>query len=619
MGLKKLFHKEEHDKKKLYDQKRNSSKSSSLSISNWTHKDKKRHSSVIPTPTLSASSFVTAPINNNTRENKVTQRHSMYSPSTFTKTPLTPSESLGDVNDVVNVLRNSSSSEFSSSFTTASNEDLNLSPEQMNNPFLAGYSNDSNKYEILEEDTQEDENAFHSLLYQNGRVTPDSATTNTKKETEDSLYSELLHVQQQLNAANPNNAVQIKKQLEHANKLLTKALDSSMSLETKVKSIVQSSKETIMTIGDENKALKQEQETSKSEIEHQASLLTQLGQKYDSLHADHAKLAQENQELIKKDAQLKEVSLLLGSTTTNDDNNSDLHNKLKYVLDLSQRASQLEEEQRTMSEKIQALEIEHANQIKEKEQHIARIEQEHTETKLKLESCTTQIREFVEEKNRLLAQIEINNNVRKDADKQDTDLIKELQDKIKTVEEENKQLKDDLVTLETVSREAARSVMDENERLEHQIQQLELLHSGNDEEVEHLCDNTSKRVLVADNRQLKSKLKIMEQVQAENASLTELVGCLQVRIKELYQPMRSNSGSNILKNKLDPDQQEELMRMHTRSQLGLIEYLEGEDDIMLTMSKFKKQLEADMREFDSTDKLSSISLIRSVSASQSMR
>ncbi|KAI8354057.1 hypothetical protein BD560DRAFT_492425 [Blakeslea trispora] len=566
MGLKKLFtHKDDNEKKLNYDQKRNLSKSSSLSISSWSHKDKKRHSSIIPSPSLSNH---TLQMHQNTRENKVTQRHSMYNPVISTRSPITPSESFGEVNEVVDILRNSSSSEFSSFTTSGSNEDICFSPE----PF-AESTGDSNKYEIVLEDPQE-ENAFHSLLYQNGRVTPDSATAYTKKETEDSLYTELLLVQQQLNAINPTHAAEVKKQIGHVNDLLNKAVESSIHLETKVRTIVQSSKETIMVMDRDNKWLKKENQKTKAEMEQTMSLLVEL-------RSNHAAMQAQS---YKTETQLQDMALLLHCPV------DDLPEQLKNAVKLNQQLEQDKLEYMKQSEM----------DIQQKQEQLARMEQEHADVKLKLASCTTQNKELEEEKEELLAQIE---------------KAKELENKVETLEAENKQLKDDLVVIENVSREAAQSVMDENERLEHQLQQLELLYSGNDEEVEHLCDNTSKRVLVADNRQLKSKLKVLEQAQAENTSLTELVGCLQSRIKELEH--KHTISNHLLPKSIPEAEQEELMRMHTRAQLGLIEFLEGEDNITAAMTKFKRQLEADMKEFTSTD--ADYPICSTVSVSESMR
>jgi hypothetical protein len=44
--------------------------------------------------------------------------------------------------------------------------------------------------------------------------------------------------------------------------------------------------------------------------------------------------------------------------------------------------------------------------------------------------------------------------------------------------------------------------------------------------------------------------------------------------------------------------QEELIRIHTRAQLGLIEYLEGENNVTLALSRFRKQLENEMDELE---------------------
>ncbi|KAI9274843.1 hypothetical protein BDA99DRAFT_498731 [Phascolomyces articulosus] len=41
-------------------------------------------------------------------------------------------------------------------------------------------------------------------------------------------------------------------------------------------------------------------------------------------------------------------------------------------------------------------------------------------------------------------------------------------------------------------------------------------------------------------------------------------------------------------------QEDELLRTHTLAQLGLIEYLEGEDDLGSALERFKKQLETEL-------------------------
>lgn len=192
-------------------------------------------------------------------------------------------------------------------------------------------------------------------------------------------------------------------------------------------------------------------------------------------------------------------------------------------------------------------------------------------------------------------------------------------------EKECQQLRDQLAEMEQVSREAAKSVIDENERLENRLRQMEessqlAIHENValNEEVELLSKSTSRRTIVSENQQLKNELKVMNNIRQENLNLNELVECLQAKVKELSMEdgivANSSSGSGNNNN-----QQDELMLMHTRAQLGLIEYLEGEDDVSLAMSKFKKQLEAEMREFASTISKNNIGPIPSVSESERMR
>jgi hypothetical protein len=63
--------------------------------------------------------------------------------------------------------------------------------------------------------------------------------------------------------------------------------------------------------------------------------------------------------------------------------------------------------------------------------------------------------------------------------------------------------------------------------------------------------------------------------------------------------IRSTGLENVT---LDPSRktkkQEELIRIHTRAQLGLIEYLEGENNVTLALSRFRKQLENEMDELE---------------------
>lgn len=63
-------------------------------------------------------------------------------------------------------------------------------------------------------------------------------------------------------------------------------------------------------------------------------------------------------------------------------------------------------------------------------------------------------------------------------------------------------------------------------------------------------------------------------------------------LKDIIRSFEQSPGKLLTRTK--STQQEELMRMHTKAQLGLIEYLEGEDDVIQAMTRFKRQLETDL-------------------------
>ncbi|CAO3698813.1 unnamed protein product [Rhizopus stolonifer] len=63
-------------------------------------------------------------------------------------------------------------------------------------------------------------------------------------------------------------------------------------------------------------------------------------------------------------------------------------------------------------------------------------------------------------------------------------------------------------------------------------------------------------------------------------------------LKDIIRSFEQKPGKLLTRTK--STQQEELMRMHTKAQLGLIEYLEGEDDVIQAMTRFKRQLETDL-------------------------
>lgn len=185
MGLKKLFASSSVSKSnkeegglKGYDKRRNTARSSTLSltqsISNWTHHSKDKHHSLNVTSNNkrysqpSPPSSLSPPLVPKVTQDEI-QRHSNN--TAIVTSPVTPSDSMKDVNEVVNVLRNSVSSEMlNSTFSIEEEKEQDKYPPMIpivdsNNPFVtepqekrhsqAFYppsSQDSNKYEVLEEE-----------------------------------------------------------------------------------------------------------------------------------------------------------------------------------------------------------------------------------------------------------------------------------------------------------------------------------------------------------------------------------------------------------------------------------------------------------------------------------
>ncbi|KAL9545645.1 hypothetical protein MBANPS3_007048 [Mucor bainieri] len=477
MGLKKIFSKDKKDKQDSsslasHSSRRESTTSLQKTFSTWGHKEKEkikhlslsstsshgstaRHAKRLSEPSPAASSVSLAHQLPPTRENKVTQnydqqqravqqqkRHSSTNPfaSSTATSPVTSSGSMRDVNNVVNVLRNSMSSEASlSTFASATDEEkhtqYNTSHEtipvatksveqESTNPFLLETSskdvatvkeekrqsqvfypppmkigNDSNKYEVSDDDDEE-RHADEGIMKDAPLTPPDSAKNELDSQDDDeSLYTELLAVQYQLEAVNPNNAVEIKHRLNGVNHLLTKALDSSIHLENRLKSVIETSKQTIIAINEENKALKASDETTKAELEQAKQQHEEITEKhqgqlivYQALKDQHDGVIKENQELLQKTqdlgAQLDQqiatrnnVSLLLNngkSTKEAEEGDADVQDKLKKILALSASAQLLNKQ---LEEKLQITTAQHAQELEALKQTFDAEKQQHMEAK----------------------------------------------------------------------------------------------------------------------------------------------------------------------------------------------------------------------------------------------
>lgn len=350
----------------------------------------------------------------------------------------------------------------------------------------------------------------------------------------DSLYQELLLVKQQLDTVNPNNAVYIKRRLDVMNQLLTNALDSSSRLDTKLKSVIETSKQTMIAVKDENVSLKSNLDDLREEYQGQIVTINDLQTKLDEYN----------------DTQ-QQLSLLFDNEPGN------LQDKIKRMLACNGKQT---EEIKLLKDQVDALQM--------KAENGAMIIGQFTNQKLELESCTTQIKDLQAENTRLLAEkdrsselailkealestkeenLELQSNVQETQTQLLT--LKNSETASNVLEAENRRLRQELTDMEAVSREATKAVIDENEKLESRVREMDI-------------------------------------VQQENSRLREMVENLKVKQNELSKEQTSVKTS----------EQDELMRMHTRAQLGLIEYLEGEENVPLAMGKFKKQLEAEMKD-----------------------
>ncbi|KAG1375818.1 hypothetical protein G6F60_008627 [Rhizopus arrhizus] len=134
--------------------------------------------------------------------------------------------------------------------------------------------------------------------------------------------------------------------------------------------------------------------------------------------------------------------------------------------------------------------------------------------------------------------------------------IERLEDKVATIEIENKELREQWVGLE-----------------EFFVQK----------EIEFKREEMKKEL------DLTNKNTDFERLKKENEKLKMTIQSLQQELNNTLKP-----GKGLVRTK--SGLQDDLIKMHTKAQLGLIEYLEGEDDVIQAMSRFKRQLETEMQE-----------------------
>ncbi|KAI8088338.1 hypothetical protein BDF21DRAFT_412995 [Thamnidium elegans] len=513
MGLRKLLSSNTTEKDEKKANRRSSSTISlTKSISNWAHKEKTKHHSLNttskrysqPSPTISDASL----------------QFSKKTTNPFEPNQLvTPSGSLGDVNDVVTTLQNSWSEDNYHATSKIQEEE---EEEFVTSPITYDYN--SNKYQVINNP-------------------PDAI--NTEDDTNEKLYAELQEVSLKLNSMDPNNAVEIKKRIYDINNLLVNTMHSSEKLEGRIKQVVDTSKLIIMSASEQNQGLKQSLEShiTNSENTHTLALMD-LNSQQEVIETKNKALEQDKEQLVRENQILHEayktIETELNQLKSNyqdlKDARTELYNLVQVVND-----KELTKQIKTMMMTIQDMMM--ATQNKERdivanqtqEQNNALIIEALQADKIKLEYGTAEIRDLMDkEHDRLVAQIEALTSER---DKKTLELEFKLTEikarhkqSIETHEKtrlENEALKQQLVDMEIASKASAKLVMRENKLLEERIQET------------------------------------------------------------LNEP-------------------EEIMQLHTKAQLGLIEYLEGQEDVIQAMAKFKKQLETNMSEFNSTNTILSV-------------
>ncbi|KAG0169935.1 hypothetical protein DFQ28_002776 [Apophysomyces sp. BC1034] len=101
----------------------------------------------------------------------------------------------------------------------------------------------------------------------------------------------------------------------------------------------------------------------------------------------------------------------------------------------------------------------------------------------------------------------------------------------------------------------------------------------------HIAKTAAEMQLALVTRQLQLALKENEELKSRVQNMEE-----GSHMPPLTSMSESSSFSSISSGH---QHQEEILKIHMRAQLGLIEFLEGEDDVSAAMARFKKQLEID--------------------------
>lgn len=419
------------------------------------------------------------------------------------------------------------------------------------------------------------------------------------------IDAELETVAVQLQTMNPENAVEIKERMKQVNTVLKVAMERSQVLEEKIQVVATKSKQIIEASVEETRALK---EQLKLKVEHEANahamLLKTLDEQQEKVRAEKEGLEQEKCRLVQENERMEaRYDRVLG----------ELKEKEKAWMQKEQALKGLEEREklRVREHELEMLKVREEEGFKEKDALI----KEHEE---KYQAVLNQLQETKEalekkEMDRLREQEELKMEkveLIKDHEERYQMALNRLEETESALEKKEKEMaltkekiymlfnqeirNDDelidgikamMIRIEGLEQEAERKKEEANQREQAYsalIQEKIKLENGT-EEIRDLLDKEHNRFVEQrkENEALKIKLTELEEQQEEADTMKE-------RIEQLEKKGLQQSP-------------EDMVQLHAKAQLGLIEYLEGEDDVTQAITKFKKQLETNLKEFNSTN------------------
>lgn len=389
---------------------------------------------------------------------------------------------------------------------------------------------------------------------------------------------------------NPKNAIETKQKLGNVNTLLVDAVDSSSQLQTKLTTVIASSKQTIISMTEENKELKKD---------HTAALAGLTEQ-----HVENEELKKKQQDVLIENTTLKEqCKSILDQKLSLAEEKAELQEQLDIVTgDQCKLKEQVNELFREKSELLAQLEL------MEKAKNEAQTEFEEICQSLKndMNGQEIKIEKLMESDKEMSRQLmdkeEELNRLKKDLEKYQQ-LIMKLENDERLLQSEIKASGE----LANQRQEQHNAVLaQEKLKLEDCTTQIRDLMRNKDK------SNGDINKIAQENTQLKDLLEILkeeniglkeqtEQSQKDILDLTtastkattaaldtndKLEDVTRKQIQALEQ--ENNRLLKLVDHEMDQDS---IMQTHKKAQLVLIEYLEGQDDVIQAMAKFKKQLE----------------------------